>query len=84
MLSQAQESTVHAGTFDMTSVSLMQLLLYGNFRMLFTGDAEGELYTGRALQIGPIDVLKVAHPSHKRVCLRYTPTQSRRYFCWQE
>lgn len=64
-IAQAQDRIERGETLDVNGVSLVQVLLYGECRMLFTGDAEGELYTALSSRIGTIDVLKVAHHGSK-------------------
>jgi competence protein ComEC len=46
---------------DKNGYSLIQLLTYGKFKLLLTGDAEKEVIEKAEGQIGDIDVLKVGH-----------------------
>lgn len=62
------ERVLGAQTGDLNDYSLVQLLQYGSFDVLFTGDADTHVegyYTGGSLGIPPLDVLKVPHHGSK-------------------
>ncbi len=62
------ERVLGAQTGDLNDYSLVQLLQYNSFDILFTGDADDHVegyYTGGSLGIPPLDVLKVPHHGSK-------------------
>lgn len=62
------ERVLGAQTGDLNDYSLVQLLQYGSFDVLFTGDADTHVegyYTGGSLGIPPLNVLKVPHHGSK-------------------
>jgi beta-lactamase superfamily II metal-dependent hydrolase len=57
-----------AQTGDLNDYSLVQLLQYGSFDVLFTGDADDHVehyYTGMQIGSRPIEILKVPHHGSK-------------------
>jgi len=64
----SDERVLGAQTGDLNDYSLVQLLQYGSFDVLFTGDADEHVehyYTGDQIGSRPIEVLKVPHHGSK-------------------
>jgi competence protein ComEC len=58
MLEQANHN---ASNIDHNELSIVQLLTYGRFSVLFTGDAEAKVQERLAGRVGDIDILKLPH-----------------------
>lgn len=62
---QAQNSKNDSQNLDVNGFSLIQVLSYGKFKVLLTGDAGSSTEDKIAAQVGKVDVLKVPHHGSK-------------------
>jgi competence protein ComEC len=62
---QAQNSQNDSQNLDVNGFSLIQVLSYGKFKVLLTGDAGSSTEDKIAAQVGKVDVLKVPHHGSK-------------------
>jgi len=62
-------------SLDVNGFSLIQLLTYGNFKVLLTGDAGASVEDKIAGEVGKVDVLKVPHHGSKTGMSNYFLTQ---------
>jgi competence protein ComEC len=62
---QAGNGTSDSASLDLNGFCLVQLLTYGNFKVLLTGDAGSLIEDRIAAEAGKVDVLKVPHHGSK-------------------
>jgi competence protein ComEC len=62
---QAQNSKNDSQNIDVNGFSLIQVLSYGKFKVLLTGDAGSLVEDKIAAEVGKIDILKVPHHGSK-------------------
>jgi competence protein ComEC len=72
---QAGNGTSDSASLDLNGFCLIQLLTYGNFKVLLTGDAGSLTEDKIAAEAGKIDVLKVPHHGSKTGMSDYFLTQ---------
>ncbi|OGH48252.1 MAG: hypothetical protein A3A51_04520 [Candidatus Levybacteria bacterium RIFCSPLOWO2_01_FULL_39_10] len=60
-LKSSDEVKQNISNNDLNSLSSVGILKFGNFSVLFTGDAESEILKNFAAEIGDVNILKVPH-----------------------